>query len=94
MEISKSLKPRLRDIIKGDAELERITEEALDLTGEELISRKNLDHLKIPKTVTNMVEEPEPRPTVKENPRPPPKTNEPKPPERARPPLTTFTNPS
>jgi hypothetical protein len=96
IEISKSLKPRLRDIIKGDAELERITEEALDLTGEELINRKNMDHLKVPKTVTNMVEEPDVRPAVKENPRPPPKTTEQvKLPERmVRPPLTTFTNPS
>ncbi len=33
LEISKSLKPRLREIVEGDAELERITEEALDLTG-------------------------------------------------------------
>lgn len=32
VEISKSLKPRLKDITKGDPELERITEEALDLT--------------------------------------------------------------
>jgi len=33
VEISKMLKPRLKEIIKGDPELERITEEALDLTG-------------------------------------------------------------
>lgn len=34
IEISKILKPRLKDIVDGDKELERITEEALDLTGE------------------------------------------------------------
>ena len=34
MDISKSLKPRLREIINGDPELERITEEALELSGE------------------------------------------------------------
>ena len=50
-EISKSLKPRLREIINGDPELERITEEALDLTGEELINRKHLEHLKMPKPI-------------------------------------------
>lgn len=54
VEISKSLKPRLRDIIKGDPELERITEEALDLTGEELINRKNMEHLKMPKITNNL----------------------------------------
>jgi hypothetical protein len=54
-----------------------------------------MDHLKIPKTVTNMVEEPEARPPPKENTRPPPKPTEVKQPERVpRPPLTTFTNPS
>jgi hypothetical protein len=32
--------------VEGDRELERITEETLDLSGEELISRKNLEYLK------------------------------------------------
>ncbi len=55
LEISKSLKPRLKDIVEGDKELERITEEALDLTGEEIISRKNLEHLKSTKLLTPVV---------------------------------------
>lgn len=45
-EISKILKPLLKEIVVGHKDLERITEEAVDLTNEELIARKNLDHLK------------------------------------------------
>lgn len=50
----------------------------------------------MPKLPSNMVEEPDVRPPVKENPRPPPKpTDQTKPIERPpRPPVTTFTNPS
>lgn len=47
--MNKNLKPRLKEIIKGDIELERITEETLDLTAEELISRRSMEHLKVPK---------------------------------------------
>lgn len=96
LEISKSLKPRLRDLTKGDPELEKITEEALDLTGEELINRKNMEHLKVPKANNNMAEEPEVRPPAKEPSRSTQKPTEVKLPERTvpRPPLTTFTNPS
>ena len=39
---NRNIKNYLRDIIKGDEELEKITEEALDITGEELIHRQNL----------------------------------------------------
>jgi hypothetical protein len=56
LEISKSLKPRLKEIINGDPALEKITEEALDLSDEEIIARKNLEHLKMPKTVAPPVE--------------------------------------
>jgi hypothetical protein len=96
VEISKSLKPRLREIIKGDPELERITEEALDLTGEEMINRKNLEHLKMPKPVPNLVEEPEIKINNKEPSRPVIKSDPNKGVERIppRPPVTTFTNPS
>jgi hypothetical protein len=40
------LKPRLKEIVVGHKDLERITEEAVDLSNEELIARKNLEHLK------------------------------------------------
>lgn len=57
VEISRSLRPRLKEIVDGDKDLERITEEALDLTGEELISRKSLDHLKSSKQPPQAIEE-------------------------------------
>jgi len=55
--MSKLLKPRLKEIIEGDTELERITEEALECTGEELINRKNLEYLKLPKQSAVIIEE-------------------------------------
>jgi hypothetical protein len=56
-----------------------------------------MEHLKMPKTINNMVEEPEVRPPAKETTRPVQKPTDPvKAVERSiiRPPLTTFTNPS
>jgi len=39
--------PKLKEIIEGDQELERLIEEAIDMKDEELIRRKNLEHLKV-----------------------------------------------
>lgn len=41
-DVSKMILPKLKEIIEGDQELERLIEEAIDMKDEELIRRKNL----------------------------------------------------
>jgi hypothetical protein len=50
--------PKLKEIVMGDSELERLTEEALDMTDEELIRRKNVEHLKVNRGLLQIPEEP------------------------------------
>ena len=37
---------RIKEIVKHDHELCKITEEVLEMSGEQLINRLNLDHMK------------------------------------------------
>jgi tellurite resistance protein len=56
-EMNAKLKIHIKEIIKHDDELSKITEEALELTGEQLIARLDLEHLKINRTPNQMIDE-------------------------------------
>lgn len=56
-EMNAKLKIHIKEIIKHDDELSKITEEALELTGEQLIARLDLEHLKINRAPNAMIDE-------------------------------------
>ena len=56
-EMNAKLKIHIKEIIKHDDELSKITEEALELTGEQLIARLDLEHLKINRAPNQMIDE-------------------------------------
>lgn len=57
-EVSKMIMPKLKEIVAGDPQLEKLTEESLAMTEEELIRRKNLDHLKVNRVFSQILDEP------------------------------------
>ena len=56
-EMNAKLKIHIKEIIKHDDELSKITEEALQLSGEQLIARLDLEHLKVNRVPNQMIEE-------------------------------------
>lgn len=55
-EMNAKLKVHIKEIIKHDHELNKITEEALQLTGDQLIDRLDLEHLKLNKLPNQMID--------------------------------------
>ncbi len=56
-EMNAKLKIHIKEIIKHDDQLSKITEQALELTGEQLIARLDLEHLKVNRAPNQMIDE-------------------------------------
>ena len=56
-DVGKLITPNLKEIIRGDEELENKYAETIDMTEEQLIKNKNLEHLKVVRPLPQIQEE-------------------------------------